>query len=126
MQQQRSKNSPCAYREAFPVLYWVTFMVMCFLQPLQKAFFVLGTFTWAAAEQEQTRRTRTAGSHQWRGVLLLLQRIPVACCCLVQLMLSEWGRWEEQTQPRMLQVLHSLCCLLAAMGSHSTAAGSPS
>jgi len=41
-------HAPCAYREAFPVLYWVTFMVMCFLQPLQKAFFVFGTFTCSA------------------------------------------------------------------------------
>ena len=37
--------SPCAYRLALPVLYCVTFMVMCFLQPLQNAFLVLGTFT---------------------------------------------------------------------------------
>ena len=37
--------SPCAYRLALPVLYCVTFMVMCFLQPLQNAFLVFGTFT---------------------------------------------------------------------------------
>jgi hypothetical protein len=44
--------SPCAYRLALPVLYCVTFMVMCFLQPLQKAFLVLGTFTWGLGGEE--------------------------------------------------------------------------
>ena len=42
----QSPHAPWAKREAFPVLYWVTFIVMCFLQPLQKAFLVFGTFTW--------------------------------------------------------------------------------
>ncbi len=36
---------PWAYREALPVLYCVTFMLVCFLHPLQKARFVFGTFT---------------------------------------------------------------------------------
>jgi hypothetical protein len=42
---RRQSRSPCAYRLALPVLYWVTFMVMCFLHALQKAFLVFGTFT---------------------------------------------------------------------------------
>jgi hypothetical protein len=38
-------HAPWAYREALPVLYWVTFIIICFLHPLQKAFLVFGTFT---------------------------------------------------------------------------------
>jgi hypothetical protein len=58
-----------------PVLYWVTFIIICFLQPLQKAFLVLGMFTCAAATEatsrgeQQQRRTRPVGllSNSSRG-----------------------------------------------------------
>jgi hypothetical protein len=53
-----SFHSPCAYRLALPVLYWVTFMVMCFLHALQKAFLVLGTFTWSGSSGEPSIRGR--------------------------------------------------------------------
>lgn len=34
---------PCAYKDAFPVLYCVTFWIACFLQPLQYVRRVFGT-----------------------------------------------------------------------------------
>ena len=39
--------APCAYKEALPVLYWVTLCIWCFLHslPLQNALLVFGTFT---------------------------------------------------------------------------------
>lgn len=55
-----------------PVLYWVTFIIMCFLQPLQKARFVFGTFTCthrpaacgAAGQQLMERARAPARRHQ--------------------------------------------------------------
>ena len=39
------RRLPCANRDALPVLYWVTFIIWCFLHPLQKAFLDLGMLT---------------------------------------------------------------------------------
>jgi len=36
---------PCAYKDAFPVLYCVTFWTACFLHPLQNVRRVLGTYS---------------------------------------------------------------------------------
>ena len=51
------KCTPCAYRLALPVLYWVTLCKVCFLQflSLQKALLVFGTFTCANRHRAEER-----------------------------------------------------------------------
>ena len=66
------RRFPWAYSEALPVLYCVTLCIWWFLHflPLQKAFFVLGTFTIPPRPDRQTlRRTLAArgGSGAGRG-----------------------------------------------------------
>jgi hypothetical protein len=51
-------------------LYCVTFIIMCFLQPLQKAFLVFGTFTCAGTARQIARKrqpaARSSAAVGWR------------------------------------------------------------
>ncbi len=50
-----------------PVLYCVTFMLVCFLHPLQKARLVLGTFTCSCTEQGGARVSKPQRAQASRG-----------------------------------------------------------
>jgi hypothetical protein len=84
-----SAHSPCAYRLALPVLYCVTFMVMCFLHPLQNAFLVLGMFTCAHSHDGQPlQRCRQYSLSCWRDLRpWVVQAAALGCTSALQLRL---------------------------------------
>lgn len=89
----------------------MTFMVMCFLQPLQKAFFVLGTFTWGTQQGAAHRGHQCAAAVAADpGRLLLPGRADAARVVLVK---------ATDTAPDAAAAA-ALCCLLAAMGRGPT------